>query len=72
MPAPFILPPTKGSTGKFAIYEPFNGIDWSMSIHRPGCQDHLRCMSRRGDKLVPHTGPIGMRSNAKGNFIHER
>ena len=44
---------------------PFRGIDWSMSIHRPGCQDHLKYPSRRGDKLVPHTGPIGMRSAAK-------
>lgn len=67
MPAPFTIQPAPKS-GKIAIYEPFKGIDWSMSIHRPGCQDHLQCMSRRGDKLVPHTGPIGMRSNAKGRF----
>ena len=44
---------------------PFKGIDWSMSIHRPGCQDHLKCPSRRGDNRVLHTGPIGMRSAAK-------
>lgn len=53
------------------IREQFKGVDWSMSIHRPGCQDHLKCPSRRGEKLVYHTGPIGMRSNAKGNFSHE-
>ena len=44
---------------------PFQGIDWSMSIHRPGCQDHLKYPSRRGDKLVPHMHPMGMRSTTK-------
>lgn len=57
---------------KPVIYEIFRGIDWSMSIHRPGCQDHLKCMSRRGDKLVPHQPPIGMRSAARGGFDYER
>lgn len=71
MPAPFTIQPAPKS-GKAAIYEPFKGIDWSMSIHRPGCQDHLKYPSRRGDKLVPHTGPIGMRSNARGGFNYER
>lgn len=47
------------------IKEVFKGIDWNISIHRLGCQDHLKYPSRRGDKLVPHTGPIGMRSAAK-------
>ena len=47
------------------IREPFKGIDWSMSVHRFGCQDHLKCMSRRGNKLVPHTGLVGMQSAAK-------
>lgn len=44
---------------------PFRGVDWSMSIHRPGCQDHLKYPSRRGDQLVPHMHPMGMRSTAK-------
>lgn len=47
------------------IREPFKGIDWSMSVHRPGCQDHLKCMSLRGGQRVPHQPPIGMRSAAK-------
>lgn len=71
MPAPVTIQPAPKS-GKSAVYEAFRGIDWSMSIHRPGCQDHLKYPSRRGDNLVQHAGPIGMRSNAKGNFIHER
>lgn len=71
MPAPFVIPQVP-KLSKPLAYEVFKGVDWSMSIHRPGCQDHLKCPSRRGDNLVMHTGPIGMRSNAKGNFIHER
>lgn len=47
------------------IKEPFKGIDWSMSIRRPGCQDHLKHPSRRGDKRVPHMHPMEMRSTAK-------
>ena len=37
----------------------FLGVDWSTSIARPGCQDHLKYPSRRGDKRVPHRISIG-------------
>ena len=36
--------------------QPFKGIDWSHSVQRPGCQDHLQYPSRRGDEYVPHAG----------------
>lgn len=42
----------------FQSSEIFTGVDWGMSTMRPGCQDHLRCPSRRGDKLVSHTGQM--------------
>ena len=37
----------------------FLGVDWSTSIARPGCQDHLKYPSRRGDRCVPHRISIG-------------
>jgi hypothetical protein len=37
---------------------PWTGIDWSVSTHRPGCQDFLKHPSRVGDKLIPHRTPI--------------
>ena len=64
MSAPFRPPHTPGS-GKVADYQKFKGTDWSMSIHRPGCQDHLLCPSRRGDERVMHKGPIGMSSTRR-------
>ena len=30
------------------------GVDWSRSMSRPGCQDHLKHPSRRGSRLVMH------------------
>lgn len=36
----------------------FLGIDWSTSISRPGCQDHLKYPSRRGDRRVLHRTAI--------------
>jgi hypothetical protein len=38
--------------------QPFKGVDWRISTHRPGCQDFLKYPSRVGDKLVPHRTPI--------------
>lgn len=38
--------------------KPFKGVDWSTSLLRPGCQDHLLHPSRRGDEYVPHMPPI--------------
>jgi hypothetical protein len=38
--------------------KPYTGVDWSNSIQRPGCQDFLKCPSRRGDELHPHRPPI--------------
>lgn len=35
-------------------YQPYKGVDWSASLSRPGCQDHLKHPSRRGDDRVPH------------------
>ena len=40
---------------------PFEGVDWSRSALRPGCQDHLLVPSRRGDVRVTHRPPIGTR-----------
>ena len=30
------------------------GVDWGYAMSRPGCQDHLRHPSRRGNRLVMH------------------
>ena len=30
------------------------GVDWDYAMSRPGCQDHLRHPSRRGNRLVMH------------------
>ncbi|MFM2186828.1 MAG: hypothetical protein RIR43_1400 [Pseudomonadota bacterium] len=37
--------------------EPWRGVDWSVSTMRPGCLDHERVPSRRGDERVPHMPP---------------
>ena len=37
--------------------EPWRGVDWSVSTMRPGCLDHERIPSRRGDQRVPHMPP---------------
>jgi len=39
------------------------GVDWSQSLQRPGCQDHLAIPSRRGDQLVQHRPAAGMRTS---------
>ncbi len=39
---------------------PFYGTDWSGSMLRNGCQDHLLVPSRRGDVRVAHQGPMGI------------
>ena len=39
---------------------PFSGTDWSGSMLRNGCQDHLLVPSRRGDVRVAHQGPMGI------------
>jgi hypothetical protein len=39
----------------------WRGTDWSQSVQRPGCQDHLLILSRRGDRFVAHRGPMGIR-----------
>ena len=64
MPAPFTIQPAPKS-GKSAVYETFRGVDWSMSIHRPGCQDFLKHPSLRGGERYPHRPPIGMRGASK-------
>ncbi len=35
----------------------WSGVDWSVSTMRPGCLDHERIPSRRGDQRVPHMPP---------------
>lgn len=38
--------------------KPFAGVDWSSSLMRPGCQDFLKCPSRRADGLHEYRPPI--------------
>lgn len=35
----------------------FTGTDWTTSLLRPGCQDHEKYGSRRGDEVVPFMRP---------------
>lgn len=37
--------------------EQFRGTDWTTATLRPGCLDHERVPSRRGDERVPHQTP---------------
>lgn len=37
--------------------EPWRGVDWSVSTMRPGCLDHERVPSRRGNERVPYQPP---------------
>lgn len=43
----------------------FAGMDWSNSVQRPGCQDHLLIPSRRGDQLIAHRGPLGIQEGRR-------
>lgn len=43
----------------------FRGIDWSHSIQRPGCQDHLACPSVRNGKAYPYVVPLLNASSVK-------
>jgi hypothetical protein len=36
----------------------FTGVDWSASLMRPGCQDHMKHPSKRADGLHPYREPI--------------
>ena len=36
--------------------DPYTGADWTSSMSRPGCQDHLLHPSRRNDARVFHRG----------------
>jgi hypothetical protein len=45
-------------SGKVVGKTGFTGVDWGLSTSRPGCLDHLKCPSRRGDKLVYWQPPI--------------
>lgn len=42
----------------------YTGADWTGATMRPGCQDHMKYLSRRGNRLVPHQHPISMLSAA--------
>lgn len=48
------------------------GVDWSNSVQRPGCQDHLAVPSRRGDKLVPHRPAAGMRTSNGSYYLSRK
>lgn len=48
------------------------GVDWSQSVQRPGCQDHLAIPSRRGDKLVPHRPAAGMRTSNGSYYLSRK
>lgn len=49
-----------GSTSAWLSHGgPFAGVDWSRATMRPGCLDHLKHPSRRGDRRVPHQLPMG-------------
>ena len=40
--------------------ELFKGVNWSASMQRPGCQDHLQVPSLRGNRRIPHRVFIGV------------
>lgn len=46
----------------------WQGVDWSHSVARPGCQDFLQIPSRRGDEWVAHRPAAGMRSRARNGM----
>ena len=45
--------------------EPWRGVDWSVSTMRPGCLDHERLPSRRGDQRIPYHGPMFFATSSK-------
>jgi hypothetical protein len=47
------------------VEPPFTGVDWSTSTQRPGCQDFLKCPSRRGDGLHEYRKPLLNASSIK-------
>lgn len=45
-------------------FKQWQGVDWSHSLARPGCQDFLKCPSRRSDGLHEWRPPILNASSA--------
>lgn len=45
--------------------EPWRGVDWTTATLRPGCLDHERLPSRRGDKRIPYQGPMFFATSSK-------
>lgn len=43
----------------------FRGTDWTAATMRPGCLDHERLPSRRGDKRIPYQGPMFFATSSK-------
>lgn len=43
----------------------FRGTDWTTATMRPGCLDHERLPSRRGDKRIPYQGPMFFATSSK-------
>ena len=46
-------------------FTPWRGVDWSASTMRPGCLDHERLPSRRGDQRIPYQGPMFFATSSK-------
>jgi hypothetical protein len=55
----------KADFGKPAKAAPWTGVDWSQSVARAGCQDFLKCPSRRGDELHEWKAPLLNASSVK-------
>lgn len=63
--------PTKPAAVIHYTPKPFTGVDWTTSLLRPGCQDHLQHPSRRGNDLVPHhNGALKHMTSALQDFGH--
>lgn len=59
----FYIMPEKGPTAgppRFVKEGKFTGVDWSYSTMRPGCLDHEKHGSRRGDTVVPFKTPASI------------
>ena len=54
------------------LHGQWTGVDWSNSVQRPGCQDHLSVPSRRGDQLVPHRPAAGMRTSNGSYYLSRK
>ena len=56
---------SKSNRAPIADSQPWRGVDWSASTMRPGCLDHERLPSRRGDQRIPYQGPMFFATSSK-------